>query len=248
MFRRRISILAGHFGSGKSEIAVNYAMSLATQGQPVSLVDLDVVKPYFRSRSARAELAAAGVDLVAPSGENYYADLPIIIPRVRALCASPDLRVIMDLGGDEVGAKVLGSLADVVRPDEVEVAAVLNFRRPLTPDPEAAVAMVRGIEGNARLRVSGVIANTHVMHLTTPDVVRDGYAMAVETARVLGVKVMAVCVPSMIKNQFKADEFDCGIFPISRVILTDFAADEGRYGVRKIGPLFVPAPLPDEEG
>ncbi len=274
MFTRRISILAGHFGSGKSEIAVNYAMSLARSGVPVSLVDLDVVKPYFRSRSARDELARAGVELVAPSGDNYYADLPIIIPRVRGLCMDRSRRIILDLGGDDVGARVLGSLSDVVDPGQVETAAVVNFRRPLTPDPAAAVAMIRGIEGSARLRVDGVISNTHLMQDTTPEIVRAGYALAVETARMIGTKVMAVCVPSVIKDDFRADDFDCEIFPVSRVIRTTFAADTdrdsstgddvgglsagsggasgrslpGAYGVRKVGPLFVPAAMPDEEG
>jgi len=255
-------------------VAVNYSMGLAAEGVPVSLIDLDVVKPYFRSRSARDQLLAAGVELVAPSGENYYADLPIIIPRVRALCQDKNRRIVMDLGGDEAGARVLGSLADVVDPAEVETAAVVNFRRPLTPDPAAAVAMIRGIEGFARLRVSGIIANTHLMNFTTPEIVRAGYVMAVETARLVGTKVMAVCVPSVLKDDFEADEFDCEIFPISRVIRTTFAADtnpeslsdqgfatspgrapgpagnavEGRYGVRKVGPLFVPAAMPDEEG
>ena len=273
MFTRRVSILVGHFGSGKSEIAVNYAMTLARSGTPVSLVDLDVIKPYFRSRSAREFLEASGVDLVAPSGENYYADLPIIIPRVRALCVERGRRVIMDIGGDDAGARVLGSLADVLRPDDADVAAVVNFSRPLTPDPRAAVAMVRAIEGNARLRVTGVISNTHLMEQTTPEVVREGFLKARETADMLGTKVIAVCVPSVLIDAFGSDEFGCEVFPVSRVIRTSFATDDdasmtgkvrdiqnnpgsgtgsdriaGRYGVRKVGPIFVPVSIPDEEG
>lgn len=275
MFTRRISILAGHFGSGKSEIAVNFAMRMAGEGVPVSLVDLDVIKPYFRSRSVREYLAEAGVELVAPSGDNFYADLPIIVPRVRGLCQDKSRRVIMDLGGDDAGARVIGSLADVLKPGEADLVAVVNFRRPLTPDPAAAVAMIRGIEGMARMRVTGIISNTHLMDITTPEIVRQGYALAVETAAIIGTKVIAVCVPSVLKDSFSADEFECGIFPISRVIRTTFAADTnpepvghaesmapapgaaptfrnrdvpGQYGVRKVGPLFVPAALPDEEG
>lgn len=274
MFNRRISILVGHFGSGKSEIAVNYSMRLAGTGVPVSLVDLDVVKPYFRSRSARRQLADSGVELVAPGGDNFYADLPIMLPRVRGLCLDPQVRVVIDVGGDEAGARAIGSLADVLRPDDADVVAVLNFRRPLTPDVDSAVSMVRGIEGHARLRVTGVISNTHLMQFTTPAIVREGYQQALITAAALGIKVIAVSVPSVLKNAFRADEFDCDIFPVSRVIRTAFAADNdpqslmesgsvqpdglgldqvgrkvvGQYGVRKIGPLFVPAGMPDEEG
>ena len=271
MFTRRISILVGHFGSGKSEIAVNYSMRLARDGLPVSLIDLDVIKPYFRSRSARDQLAAAGVELVAPTGDSFYADLPIMLPRVRGLCRQHDRRVVMDVGGDDAGARVIGSLDDVLDPDEIEVAAVLNFNRPFTADPDQAVAMIRGIEGNARMRVTGVIANTHLMQFTKPETVRSGYENACECARRLSVKVLAVCVPSVLEGEFSGDEFESKLFPISRVIRTTFAADtdsaggdsgvpeqppapgfapalEGRYGVRKVGPLFVPAAMPDEEG
>ena len=84
MFESRVTVLVGHFGSGKTEIALSSAMELAGQGVPVTMADLDVVKPYFRTRSARALLAEAGVELLAPEGENIHADLPIIVPQIRS--------------------------------------------------------------------------------------------------------------------------------------------------------------------
>ena len=114
MFGKRITAIVGHFGSGKTEIAVNGALKLAGDGVPVALVDLDVVKPYFRSRAARGTLAEHGVDLVVPAGDNIFADLPIIVPQIRTLLRDGRRKVLVDVGGDDTGARALGSLADAV--------------------------------------------------------------------------------------------------------------------------------------
>ena len=108
MFSRQVTVLVGHFGSGKTEIALNGALDLAAAGETVTLADLDVVKPYFRSRSARHILAAEGVNLIAPQGELVHADLPIIVPQVRDALRRPRGKTILDIGGDGTGARVLG--------------------------------------------------------------------------------------------------------------------------------------------
>jgi len=143
MYQRRVTIFVGNFGSGKTEIALNGALELAAAGSRVTLADLDVVKPYFRSRSARAILSDAGVGLLAPTGANVHADLPIIVPQIRSCLRDDHGRLILDVGGDDLGARVLGSLSDVIPFDDTDCLLVLNFRRPSTPDPERAVAMVR---------------------------------------------------------------------------------------------------------
>ena len=104
MYRKRVTVFVGHFGSGKTEIALNGALEIAATGVPVTLADLDVVKPYFRSRSARAILDEAGIELLAPTGENVHADLPIIVPQIRSHLWQNTRRLIMDVGGDDVGA------------------------------------------------------------------------------------------------------------------------------------------------
>ena len=109
VFQRRVTLLVGHFGSGKTEIALNSAMDLASRGTPVTMADLDVVKPYFRTRSARALLHEAGIELLAPEGDNIHADLPIIVPQIRSHLRQSSRRLIIDVGGDDVGARVLGS-------------------------------------------------------------------------------------------------------------------------------------------
>jgi hypothetical protein len=234
MFDDRITVLVGHFGSGKTELAVNAVMGMAGAGARPVLVDLDVVKPYFRSRAARELLEAAGVDLVAPTGEDLFADLPIVVPQVRAVCNDRLRKVVIDVGGDDTGARALGSIGDVLRDQGVGFDIVLNFRRPFTPDVESAVVMTREIEAAARVRVSGVVSNTHLMHETTPAVVREGYELAAATAVRLGVPIVAVAIEERLVDA--AGSFPCPVMALRRVVRPPF--DPEAYPTRKSGPVF----------
>ncbi len=237
MDRRRVTVFLGHFGSGKTEIALNRALDLAARGVAVTVADLDVVKPYFRTRSGRAILADAGVELLAPEGPNIHADLPIIVPQIRSALRSGERRLILDVGGDDTGARVLGSLADVLPVDDTDVLAVLNFRRPSTPDVASAVAMVRAIEAVGRVRVTGLVSNTHLMAETTPEVVLDGYRNAREAADRLGVPVTAVTVVDGCAGDLDRAALDCPLVVLRRIVRPPHEATDRR--LRQTGPLFV---------
>lgn len=236
MFASRVTIIVGHFGSGKTEIALNGAVELAASGEDVALVDLDVVKPYFRSRAARAFMAEHGVRVIAPSGENIHADLPIVVPEIRKLLRSPRQRVLMDVGGNDTGARVVGSLADVVPHGETELLLVLNFRRPFTETVETAVAMVREIEAAARLPVTGLVSNTHLMGETTPEIIAEGYGLAQAVGREVAVPVVAVVADEATRRLLRDEEFDCPIMVLYRYLSPPFGGERQR---RRIGPLFV---------
>ena len=236
MLGRRITILVGHFGSGKSEIAINLACAMAETTGKVALVDLDVVKPYFRSRAARAELARCGIELIAPEGENYYADLPILLPQVRAACMDRTRHVVIDAGGNDTGVRALGSLRDVIVPEDTSVFLVVNFRRPLTPDAAAAVAMARDIERTARLDISGVISNTHLLDETTADVIREGLTLAAATAEMLGVAVVDVAAEKRVSGEIKPNALGCPVIELQRSIRPVFDCPPK---VLTRGPLFV---------
>ena len=187
-----IVILVGHFGSGKSEIAINLSLGFGARGQDVSLVDLDVVKPYFRCRAAREEVEARGIHLVAPGGDRFYADLPIVVPEVKGVLTrslGANGRVVVDAGGDDTGARALGSLMDAIDPERSEMLFVVNTRRPFAEDQAALVAMLRDIETAARRRVTGLVANTHLIEETTPEVVREGLEAARTLAGSTGIPV-----------------------------------------------------------
>jgi MinD-like ATPase involved in chromosome partitioning or flagellar assembly len=236
LFKKRVTVFVGHFGSGKTEIALNGALQLAAAGDRVTLADLDVVKPYFRSRSAREILEAAGIQLLAPTGEAVHADLPIIVPQIRSALRDPSCRLVMDVGGDDTGAKVLGSLSDVVQVSESELLVVLNFRRPSTPTVATAVAMVQQIERAARVKVTGLVSNTHLMAETTPGIVLEGHRLAVKAGKELDVPVVAVVASRDVAADLRGDELGCPVFVLDRVVLPPF---EQPLRVRASGPLFV---------
>jgi hypothetical protein len=236
LFERRVTIFVGHFGSGKTEIALNGALELAAAGESVTLADLDVVKPYFRSRSARQLLAERGIELVAPTGDFVHADLPIIVPQVRAALRDLARRTIMDVGGDDTGARVLGSISDVIPARETDCLVVLNFRRPSTQNADEAVSMVRQIEAVSRLPVTGLVSNTHLLRETTPEVVLAGHEMALEAARSLGVPVVAVTACEEIAAELPTTGLGCPLVVLRRIVLAPF---EQQHITRASGPLFV---------
>ena len=231
-----VVILVGHFGSGKSEIALNLALGFRAGGEDVSVVDLDVVKPYFRCRQAREELHSHGIRLVAPEGENAHADLPIILPAVRHLLQHGPGRVLLDVGGDPVGARALGSVSDAVDRSTTEHLVVLNFSRPYTATVDEAVEMVRALESAARLPVTGVISNTHLLSETTPDLVLDGLATATQTAERLGVPLVAAAAEGTTARALAKRTLPCRLLVLTRLIKPPF---EGTRRQRKVGPLFV---------
>lgn len=236
VFARRVTVLVGHFGSGKTEIAINAALDLVTMGRRPVLVDLDVVKPYFRSRSARHLMKEKGVRVIAPGGDNVYADLPVILPEIRTLLRDGSSQLILDAGGDPTGARVLGSLMDAIADEETDTLAVLNFRRPFTESVKDAVTMVRQIEAASRRPVTGVVSNTHLMTETTPELVLEGYRLTRAAAAELGVRVAAVAITQTLQPGLDTEQFECQILPLRRIVKPPFETDGSR---RTSGPLFV---------
>ena len=237
-FVKRITVFAGHFGSGKTELTLNAALSAAGTGDVVSLIDLDVVKPYFRSRSAQQDLEAAGVELVAPQGDLLSADLPVISADVRARMRNASVKVFVDAGGNDVGVKALSSVLDALPPGDSAVLLVLNFRRPFTPDVASAVEMARAIEAAARLRFTGAVSNTHLMKETTPSIVLEGYEKAREAVRELGIPLVAVSVENGMQEQVLELPLECPVLPLRRLVRPPFEKKEPALKVRKMGPIF----------
>ena len=187
-----VTVLVGHFGAGKTELAANLAFGWAARGERVSLVDADLVKPYFRSRLIRDELAASGIELIAPDGAAFYADLPILLPDVRGAVAQAESRgrrVILDAGGAEVGARVLGAVAGLNDPSVTDVLFVVNGNRPFAEDVAAVLKMLRQVEQASKLRITGLAANTHLIAETTPAVIAAGLDLTEAVSREAGLPV-----------------------------------------------------------
>ena len=180
-----VTVLVGHFGAGKSEIAVNLAFGWQARGQQVSVIDLDLVKPYFRSRLLRDDMQERGITLVVPKDDRFYADLPMLVPEARGAVGqalATNRRIIMDVGGSDVGARVLGALPGLSDPALTDVLFVVNGNRPFAESPAAVIGMLRDIERVSKLRVTGLVANTHLMEETVQETVAAGLTLADQVA------------------------------------------------------------------
>jgi hypothetical protein len=205
----------GGYGSGKTEVAINFARTLRSSGvQPVHLVDLDVVNPYFRSREAIHALAKEDVLVVAPYGDHYYSDQPLILPEVRGLLANPPGKVVLDVGGNDVGCLALSSLRDVLPEKSFELWVVLNARRPFTESLNGSIQIIREIESASGLRPTGIVSNTHLLHLTTPEIILSGLALARSVSKELHLPVVFLSVPEQLKDRIPAAERECPLIPM----------------------------------
>ena len=168
----RISIVTGHYGTGKTEFSVNLALALAADGERVMLADLDIVNPYFRSRERKALLEAAGVTLVTSSQAAAHADIPALPAELLTIFENRGLRGVLDIGGDPVGARVLARFRPKIEVEDYQLIYVLNANRPEVRTKEAAITYLRNIETTTGLTCSGIVNNTHLCGETTEDEVR----------------------------------------------------------------------------
>ena len=181
---RRLTVISGAFGTGKTEIAINLALSLREEGhEHVTLVDLDIVNLYFRSRQKAYELEARGIRVVSsvPGMEN--ADLPALSPEIYSSFDRQDGPVVFDIGGSELGATVVSYFHDGFAREACNHWLVVNPYRPFNDTPEATVEMAERISARARLPISGMIANPHMLDETTPALIVDGLARVRRIAR-----------------------------------------------------------------
>ena len=196
-------MVVGNYGSGKTEVSVNLAIFLRKHGYQVEIADLDIVNPYFRCREARALMEEHSIRVVVPPGAQSSADLPIVLPELKGMLRPDESRfTLFDVGGDDVGARLLSTLAPhldkVAREREgqpYELWQVINGRRPFTDSVEGCLRMRESIERASRLKVTGLIANTHLMEQTTPDVIVEGFELAAEVGEATDLPV--VCVAAM---------------------------------------------------
>lgn len=174
MEHKRVTLFAGHYGSGKTNIAVNYALHLASQGKRVCIGDLDIVNPYFRTKDSAEDLSNAGVELISPQFANTNVDLPALPAEAYRLVEDKSIYAIMDIGGDDRGAYALGRYTPaILAENNYRMAFVANCYRPLTATAEDALEVMREIEAASGLPFTCIVNNSNLGNETTEQTVLD---------------------------------------------------------------------------
>ena len=213
LFSHRVSIITGHYGTGKTELSVNLALALAAEGKRVMLADLDIVNPYFRSRERRPQLEAAGIQVISSSQACSDADVPALPAELLAILENRDIRGILDIGGDPGGARVLARFQPKIVQEDYQLIFVLNANRPEVREAEHAIAYLRSIEAVTGLTCSGIVNNTHLCGETTPAEIRKGAALAEAVSRQTGIPIL--CHTAEVRFADAVSDLREPVFPIT---------------------------------
>lgn len=199
---KRMTLFAGHYGSGKTNIAVNFALHLAHLGKPAALGDLDIVNPYYRAKDSQAELEAAGVRLIASPYANSNVDVPALPQEMYALTDNLDTCAVLDIGGDDRGALALGRYVPaIVRENDYDMLFVFNRSRPLTRDAQSALGILREIEEACSLPFTGIVHNTNLGRETTVQTVLSALPVVEELSAIAHLPVIFTAARSDIAAQ-----------------------------------------------
>lgn len=196
----RITILLGEFGSGKTELAINYTLWLKKHGTHTAIVDIDLVKPYFRTRENRNLLEKNGVVVIAPEEKFAQSDLPIMPAALSQYIFDNQYRVVIDVGGGD-SAVVLGQLNQQITEQSYEALLVINSCRPFTQTAEETAIVLRRIEQKSRLKISGLVSNTNLAQETTIHHIRNGIKMIDKISQMTDLPVRWVVIPEWLEGQ-----------------------------------------------
>ena len=202
MEHKRLTLFAGHYGSGKTNIAVNYALLLAAEEKKVCIGDLDIVNPYFRTKDSARELEAAGIDLISPQFANSNVDLPALPAEAYRLVADKAVYGIMDIGGDDRGAYALGRyVPSIIEENNYRMIFVANCYRPLTRTPEEALEVMREIENACKLRFTDIVNNSNLGTETTVQTVLDSREYVEQLSELSGLPIFATTAVASVAEK-----------------------------------------------
>lgn len=197
---KRISIITGHYGSGKTNISVNMALKLAKEGKKVTIVDLDIVNPYFRTADFKEMLERNGVKVITPTYANTNLDIPALPAQVNSVFDNKDSYVVIDVGGDDAGAIALGRYANTIAREDYDMYYVINEYRFQTKDAKETVELLKEIEACARVKATKLINNSNLGEETTLEKVEHSLSFAKQVSELTKLPLAFTCIRNDIKQ------------------------------------------------
>lgn len=219
---KRIRIITGHYGSGKSEFAMNYVVKLRDMvSGKVAIADLDVVNVYFRTREKKELMKSLGIQPIDSSINAPTLDLPAVSAEVMSPMVDHSYNSVIDLGGDNVGARVIGRFSHLLKEDDYDMLFVINANREKTQTSEEVIQYIKEIEKSSKLKVTGLINNTHLIRFTTIDDVLRGQKVAKEVSEKCNIPIRYVaCLENLVEQLPK--DLEGEIFPIKLYMREDW--------------------------
>lgn len=201
---KRITLLAGHYGSGKTNVAVNMAFALKKKYDRVLIADLDIVNPYFRTKDSQSALEDNGIRVICSEYANSNVDIPALPQEMYSIVDDKSYRSVVDIGGDERGALALGRYSEAISAEnDYDMLLVINRYRPMTPDAASTLEIMREIEAAGKIRFTGIVNNSNLGADTTSEDVLNSMEYAADVSRAAGLPIAATCVMSELFDELK---------------------------------------------
>ena len=198
---KRITIFAGHYGSGKTNIAINYAFKLKEKNENVAIADLDIVNPYFRTKDAEDILNDNGIKLISSPYANSNVDTPALPAETYSIIHDKSISAVIDVGGDDRGALALGRYADaIVSENDYEMLFVVNKYRYLTKSADETIEVMHEIEEAGKVKFTGIVNNSNLGEETTAEDVLESMEYANEISKKTGLPVWFTTINEEISN------------------------------------------------
>ena len=201
---KRLTLLCGHYGSGKTNVAVNLAFYLKEQYNNVVVADLDIVNPYFRTKDSIEDFKARGIELICSEYANTNVDIPALPANMYRLTADKDITAVIDVGGDDRGAYALGRLVPEIKAENnFDMLMVINGYRPLTPDAQSTIEVMREIEEACKLKFTGLVNNSNIGEETTVEDIIKSIGYANEVSQASGLPIVMTSVKHELYDELK---------------------------------------------
>lgn len=216
----RIKAIVGHYGSGKTEFALNLALASRASGRDTALADLDIVNPFFRSAERAELLRDRGVEIIYPPYALTGVDVPVLPAEVQSIFARPALNAVLDIGGDDAGAAALGRYKPQLDAQGCDLLYVVNVFRPFSDSADRIVQLLERIVRTTRLQPAGLINNSNMGALSGPEHLLIGQEIVEQASRRLGIPVLAACAMPQILEALPP--MDVPLFSMERFMTLDW--------------------------